>query len=312
MDTSGKNEGSTQGTAAQPAAGSAPLAGRIVLVAGASRGLGRACAIEFGAAGAYVVCTGRSTREAPTHTEAADLTLERTVEEVVAAGGSGEWHRCDHTDPVQVEDLVREIVERHGGIDILVNNAWGCHDHHDEPGGEEVWDEPLDQFRAMLLAGPYSDFVTSMLTLRLAMAPAGRGLILTTTWHTPEPPAWLPYESSKAAKNRLVYALGYHLQPQGIPAIAVAPGWMRTELMETEVSAEDLAGNSESPRYAARVMVALATDPDVQRYSGQVVDAGEFAVAHGITDLDGTQPQPNAGRFEPSRPLPPYPPMRVE
>ncbi|GGB23080.1 oxidoreductase [Flexivirga endophytica] len=309
MDTTSDSADSTtpRTADAEAAADGGPLAGQIVLIAGASRGLGRACAIEFAAAGAYVVCTGRSTRSAPTHHEPADLTLERTVDEVEAQGGHGEWHRCDHTDPVQVEDLVRDVVDRHGRIDILVNNAWGGHDHHDQPGGEEVWDEPLDQFRAMLLGGAYSDFVTSMLTLKLAMAPAGKGLILTSTWHTPEPPAWLPYESSKAAKNRLVYALGYHLQPKGIPAIAVAPGWMRTELMEAKVPAEELAGNTESPRYAARVMVALATDPKVQRFSGQVVDVGELAVAYGVTDLDGTQPQPNAGRFEPSRALPPHP-----
>jgi len=283
------------------------LAGLIVLVAGASRGLGRATAVEFGAAGAHVVCTGRSTRADPIHTEPSDLTLERTVEEVVAAGGTAEWHRCDHTDPAEVEALIHDVVARHGRIDVLVNNAWGGHDFHDEEAsGEEVWDEPMDQFRAMLLAGPYSDFVTSLLTLRHAMGPAGRGLVLTTTWHTPEPPAWLPYEASKAAKNRLVYALAYHLQPKGIPVIAVAPGWMRTELMEHNVPAEELAGTTESPRYAARVMVALAADPDVQRFSGQVVDAGEYALAYGITDVDGTQPQPNAGRLRPSPPLPPY------
>jgi NAD(P)-dependent dehydrogenase (short-subunit alcohol dehydrogenase family) len=162
----------------------------------------------------------------------------------------------------------------------------------------------MEQFRAMLLAGAYSDFVTSMLTLKVAMGPRRHGVILTTTWHTPEPPAWIPYESSKAAKNRLVYALGYHLQEKGIPVIAVAPGWMRTELMEANVPADVLAGQTETPHFAARVMAAIAADPDAMRLTGQVVDVGEMADHYGIDDLDGTRPHVNAGRYRPS-PVPP-------
>ena len=284
-----------------------PLAGRIALVSGASRGLGRATAVELGVGGGYVVCTARSARGSATQTEVDDLTLEGTLDAVRAAGGDGEWHVCDHTEPDQVETLLGGVLDRHGRVDVLVNNAWGGHDQHDEPGGEEVWDEPMDQFRAMLLAGAYSDFVTSMLTLRLAMGPARRGLILTTTWHTPEPPAWLPYESSKAAKNRLVYALGHHLREKGIPCIAVAPGWMRTELMEATVAADVLAGQTETPHLAARVMAALAADADAMRLTGQVVDVGELADHYGIDDLDGSRPHVNAGRYRPSPVPPPLP-----
>ena len=284
-----------------------PLTGRTALVTGASRGLGRATAVELGAAGAYVVCTGRSTRGAATQTGVEDLTLEGTLDAVRAAGGDGEWHRCDHTEPEQVESLLRQVLGRRGHLDVLVNNAWGGHDPHEAPRGEEVWDEPLDQFRAMLLAGAYSDYVTSMLALRLDMGPARRGLILTTTWHTPEPPAWLPYESSKAAKNRLVYALGFHLQDKGVPVIAVAPGWMRTELMMTHHTAEELSGRTETPHLAARVIAALAADPDAMRFTGQVVDVGELAERYAVDDLDGTRPHGNAGRYRPSPVPPPLP-----
>jgi NAD(P)-dependent dehydrogenase (short-subunit alcohol dehydrogenase family) len=283
------------------------LSGQVALVSGASRGLGRATAVELAAAGAYVVCTGRSTREHATQRAVDDLTLEGTLDAVRAAGGDGEWHRCDHTEPAEVETLLRDVLARHEHVDVLVNNAWGGHDHHDDPGGEEVWDESLEQFRAMLLAGAYSDFVTSVLALRLDMGPRQKGLILTTTWHTPEPPAWVPYESSKAAKNRLVYALGYHLQDRGVPVIAVAPGWMRTELMMTHHTEEELAGKTETPHLAARVMAALAADQEAMRFTGQVVDVGELAEHYGIDDLDGTRPQGNAGRYRPS-PVPPAKP----
>jgi NAD(P)-dependent dehydrogenase (short-subunit alcohol dehydrogenase family) len=274
-----------------------PLNGRVALVSGASRGLGRATAVELAAAGAYIVCTARSTRAHATQTDVDDLTLEGTLDAVRAAGGDGEWHRCDHTEPAQVEALLRDLLRWHGHVDVLVNNAWGGHDHHDDPGGEEVWDEPMEQFRAMLLAGAYSDFVTDMTVLKHAMGPAGGGIIVTTTWHTPEPPAWVPYESSKAAKNRLVYALGHHLREKGIPCIAVAPGWMRTELMEAHHAPGELDGRTETPHYGARAVVALAADPDAMRFTGQTMDVAALAREYGFTDLDGTQPDLNQGRF---------------
>ena len=141
------------------------LDGKIALVSGASRGLGRAVARELAAAGAHVVATGRSTRAAPTQTGVEDLTLERTVELVTEAGGAAEAVVCDHTDPDAVRALVADVLARHGRIDVLVNNAWGGHDHHDDVEGEEVWDEPMTQFRDMLLGGAYSDFVTDMQVL---------------------------------------------------------------------------------------------------------------------------------------------------
>lgn len=284
------------------------LVGQIALVTGASRGLGRACAVELAVAGAHVVCTARSMGDQPTQSRVPGLTLEDTLEAVRAAGGTGEIYGCDHTDPEQVEHLVRNIVDTHGKIDVLVNNAWGGHDSHDETvTGAEVWDEPMDQFRAMLLAGAYSDFVTSLTTLRVAMGPAGRGIILTTTWHTPEPPVWLPYEASKAAKNRLVYALGYHLQDKGIPVIAVAPGWMRTELMVASHSERELVGKTETPRFAARVVTELAADPAALRFTGQVVDVGDMAEIYNVDDLDGSRPHLNADRYRRSPPPPPSP-----
>ena len=282
-----------------------PLTGKVALVSGASRGLGRATAVELAAAGAYVVCTGRSTRARATQTKVEDLTLEGTLDAVREAGGDGEWRVCDHTEPEQVEAMLRDVLGEHKQVDVLVNNAWGGHDHHDDdPGGEEVWDESMRQFRAMLLAGAYSDFVTTMLTLKLDMGPREQGLVLTTTWHTPEPPAWVPYESSKAAKNRLVYALGYHLQDRGIPVIAVAPGWMRTELMLTHHTAEELAGKTETPHLAGRVMAAMAADADIMRFTGQVVDVGEMAEVYGVDDLDGTRPDVNKGVYRPSPQVP--------
>jgi NAD(P)-dependent dehydrogenase (short-subunit alcohol dehydrogenase family) len=190
------------------------LTGKIVLVTGASRGLGKAVALELAQAGAYVICTARSTRGHSTQSELPATTIDDTLDAIHEAGGKGEAIMCDHTEPASVKALVEYIAKRHGKLDILVNNAWGAHDPHDESeSGEEVWEEPLDQFKHMLLAGPYSDYITSLLVLKYLMGPIQKGLIITTTWHTAEPPLWLPYEGSKAAKNRLVYVLGYYLRP---------------------------------------------------------------------------------------------------
>ena len=148
------------------------LTGKIALVTGASRGLGKAVALELAQAGAYVICTARSTRGHSTQSELPATTIDDTVDAIREAGGKAEAIPCDHTDIVAVKALVDHIGKQHGKLDILVNNAWGGHDPHDESvRGEEVWEEPLDQFRHMLLAGPYSDYITSLLVLQHLMGP---------------------------------------------------------------------------------------------------------------------------------------------
>ena len=274
------------------------LTDKIALVTGASRGLGKAIALELAQAGAHVICTARSTRGQSTQSELPTTTIDHTVEAIHETGGRAEAIRCDHTNPAAVKALVEIIAKHHGKLDILVNNAWGGHDlHHESESGENVWDEPLDQFKNMLLAGAYSDYITSLLVLKYLMGPVQKGLILTTTWHTAEPPMWLPYEASKAAKNRLVYTLGYHLRDMGIPVIAIAPGWMRTELMLTHHPMDELAGQTETPHYAARGIVALVSDPDAMRFTGKLLDVSDLADIYRITDLDGSQPRLNAKHY---------------
>jgi len=274
------------------------LTGKIALVTGASRGLGKAVALELAQAGAHVICSARSTRGHSTQSKLPATTIDDTVDAIHEAGGRAEAIVCDHTDIASVKALVEYIAKQYSRLDILLNNAWGGHDAHDgSASGENVWDEPLDQFKHMLLAGAYSDYITSLILLKYLMGPIQKGLIITTTWHTAEPPMWLPYEASKAAKNGLVYTLGYHLKDKGIPVIAIAPGWMRTELMFTHHTMDELEGQTETPHYAARGIAALASDPDAMRFTGKLMDVSDLADIYCITDLDGSQPRLNAKHY---------------
>lgn len=147
-----------------------PLTGKVALVTGASRGLGRATALELAAAGAHVILTARSTRGHSTVPALPGTTVDDTADAIRAAGGQATPLKCDHTDPAQVETVIRHVAQTHGRLDVLVNNAWGAHEGGaGVGGGPEVWDEPLEQLRHMLLAGAYSDYVTSLLALKHLM-----------------------------------------------------------------------------------------------------------------------------------------------
>jgi NAD(P)-dependent dehydrogenase (short-subunit alcohol dehydrogenase family) len=229
------------------------LTGKIALVTGASRGLGKAVALELAQAGAHVICTARSIRGHSTQSKLPATTIDDTVDSIHKAGGRAEAIMCDHTDIASVKALVEYIAKQYSRLDILVNNAWGGHDLHDESAsGESVWDEPLDQFKHMLLAGAYSDYINQPHRAQISDGShPKRHHSQHHLAHTPNHPCGYLMKASKAAKNRLVYTLGYHLKDKGIPVIAIAPGWMQTELMFTHHTMDELEGQTETPHYSA-------------------------------------------------------------
>jgi NAD(P)-dependent dehydrogenase (short-subunit alcohol dehydrogenase family) len=282
------------------------LRDRIVVVTGGSRGAGRGIAVELGAAGATVYVTGRSTRGAPAGTygrflEGADLeampgTIDETAAEVDAAGGRGIPVRCDHTDPAQVRDLFARVEREHGRLDVLVNNAWGGHETFTMASlSAPFWEQPLEHWESMFDRGVRNHVVACHAAAPLLIRQQ-RGLIVTTTF-------WdrgrylkgnLFYDLAKAAMNRLAFAVAEELRPHGVTSLAVAPGWMRTELVlagfradERTWSQHPALARTESTRYLGRAVVALAADPQVQRKSGTVQLVGELAREYGFTDVDG-------------------------
>src|ERR671910_454190 len=284
------------------------LRGRVAVVAGATRGAGRGIATALGEAGATVVCTGRSSRAGSTRSDYDRAeTIEETAELVTDLGGTGVAAVVDHLDPDQVKRLADDIRREHGHIDVLVNDIWGAEMLKGGPTdwNKPIWELDLDDGLRILRLAIDTHLITSHHLLPLLVTEPG-GLVVEVTDGTAEHNASryrisVFYDLAKIAVNRLAFSQGHELEPFGATAVAVTPGWLRSEMMleafgvseETcreFVSAPPDFAFSESPRYVGRAVVALATDPDRARWNQQSVDSGRLAREYGFTDTDGSQP----------------------
>ena len=273
----------------------------IALVTGASRGAGRAVALELGGAGATVYVTGRSVDGGST-TDNVPGTIDETAREVMHRGGRGIAIRCDHTVDADVESVFARIRRDHGRLDLLVNNVWGGYENPDcrpLPMGP-FWEQSLLQWDRMFTAGVRAHLTASRLAVPLMLAQR-RGLIISTTANL-EPLGYLPnlfYDLSKHAVHRLVWAMAQEVREHHIASLAVAPGFMRTErIVEAfrragaEAALDGPGGPKETPVYLGRAVAALAADERVIEKTGQVLEVGALAREYGFTDTDGSQPAP--------------------
>ncbi|HYR83092.1 MAG TPA: SDR family NAD(P)-dependent oxidoreductase [Terriglobia bacterium] len=266
------------------------LQGKTAVVTGASRGAGRGIALSLGEAGATVYVTGRSVR-GETTTENLPGTIDETAEAVTARGGKGIAVRCDHTVDADVEQLFARVQREQGQIDLLVNNAWGGYEQHDyRKFAAPFHEQPLRHWDGMFTAGVRAALVAGRFAVSL-MLPQKRGLIVNiTAWDQNKFLVNLFYDVAKNAINRMTYGLARELRPHNIAAVALAPGFIRTERV---AGAFEAAGNkdylnfTESPEYAGRAVVALAADPNVLEKSGKILTAGDLAEEYGFTDIDG-------------------------
>ena len=268
------------------------LAGRVAVVTGASRGAGAAIALTLGEAGATVYVTGRSTR-AGARTEGLPGTIEETAEQVSARGGVGIPVAVDHTHDAEVQTLFARVREEAGALHLLVNNAWGGYERYaDASFIAPFWEQPLWRWDGMYTSGVRVHLVSSRYAAPL-MIETGRGLIVSTiAWAYGEYLGNLIYDSAKAAIVRMAFGMARELRPHGVAAVALAPGWMRTErIMAAHAQQPFDLSPTESPLYLARAVIALATDPDVMRKSGEVLTVGDLARQYGFTDIDGRQPE---------------------
>jgi len=267
----------------------AALRGKVALVTGASRGIGRGIAVELGAAGATVYITGRSTSGGPA-TDNLPGTIDETAQQITEAGGQGIALRCDHTIDADVEAAFAQIGSR---LDVLVNNVWGGYEAYD---GRTVdapfWEQPLARrWQGMFEAGVRAHLKASQLAAPLMIAQK-RGLIVNisagdTTGN--KYLGWLPYDVAKSAVDRMAVGMAFELRPHNVAAISLYPGFTKTERVLEATGGE---GGLETPHYTGRAVVALATDPNVMAKSGQAFMVGTLAREYGFTDTDGTQPEP--------------------
>jgi len=278
------------------------LEGTIALVAGATRGAGRGIAVSLGEAGATVYCTGRSTRGARSEYDRPE-TIEETAELVREAGGRGVAVPTDHLEPDQVRALVARIDAEQGRLDVLVNDVWGGEKlfEWDTP----VWEHDLANGLRLVDLALKTHLITSHFALPLLIRRPG-GLVVEMTDGTAEYNATRYrinafYDLAKTAVIRLAFAQSRDLAPHGGTAVALTPGWLRSEMMldafgVTEANWRDATERiphfaiSETPRFVGRAVAALAADPDVARHNGASLSSGGLAQEYGFTDLDGSRP----------------------
>ena len=278
-----------------------PLEGKVALVAGATRGAGRGIAVALGEAGATVYCTGRSTRTRRSEYDRPE-TIEETAELVCAAGGTGIAVAVDHLEADAVRALVERIDAEQGRLDVLVNDVWGGERlfEWDTP----VWEHDLDNGLRMLRLGLDTHLITSHFALPLLIRRPGSLVVEMTDgtreYNTANYRNSAFYDLVKSAVLRLAVAQGHELAPHGGTAVALTPGWLRSEMMLEAMGVGEenwreganphFAAISESPVFVGRAVAALAADPDVHRRNGGSFSSGELAREYGFTDLDGSQP----------------------
>lgn len=281
----------------------ADLRGEVALVAGATRGAGRGIAVELGAAGATVYCTGRTTRAQRSDYDRPE-TIEDTAELVTRAGGRGIAVRVDHTVPDEVRDLLRRVESEQGRLDVLVNDLGG---EHLMDWNKPIWELDLAKGLQRLRTGIEAHMITSHYALSLLSRRPG-GLVVELTDGTAEVnekfyrnECGAFFDVAKTSLHRLARAQGEELAPLGGTAVSLTPGWLRSEMMLDEfgVTEQNWRESStapaafaiaESPAYVGRAVVALAADPDVARWNTRSLSSGFLAKEYGFTDTDGSQP----------------------
>lgn len=286
-----------------------PLQGKIAVVAGATRGAGRGIACMLGEAGATVYCTGRSTRaklatrqsgtDSPFGLEGRPETIEETAAMVTARGGVGIPVQVDHTIEEQVKALFEQVRSEQGRLDILVNDIWGGDELSE--WGKPFWELSIEKGLLMQQRGVYTHLITSRYGAPL-MIERKQGLIVEITdGDNFSYRGNLFYDLAKLSVIRLAYAMAEELRAHNITALAVTPGFLRSEAMlehfgVTEANWPEGAKKdphfiaSETPYYVGRAVAALAADPNVAGKSGQVFSSWNLAVEYGFSDIDGRQP----------------------
>jgi dehydrogenase/reductase SDR family member 1 len=253
------------------------LQGKVAIVTGATRGVGRGVARELARHGVQVFVTGRSV---PDH--------DPFDEPITAI-------HCNHRNDSEVEIAFERVARDAKSLDILVNNVWGGYEGMVDNGEftwpKPFWEQPLWRWDAMFAAGVRAHYHASQLAARTMVAQR-RGLIVNISfWSAQKRIGNVAYGVSKAATDKMTADMALELAPHGVAAVSLYPGLVRTEKVMEAAAYLDLS-NSESPDFIGRAVAALATDRDVLRHSGKVLVAAALAREYGFADVDGKTPRP--------------------
>lgn len=276
-----------------------PLTGKVALVAGGTRGGGKGIAVELGAAGATVYVTGRSSAAGRSDMDRPE-TIEQAAERVTAAGGTGVPVRTDHSRPEEVRTLIEQVTaEQDGRLDILVNSVWGG--DHLTDWEHPLWEQDLDTGLRLLRRAVETHVITSRFALPLMVARKSGLVVEVTDGNTDRYRGSFFYDLAKSAVIRLAVAQAAELRPHHVAAVAITPGFLRSEAMlegfgVTEDNWREGAtkdphfAHSETPAYLGRAVAALAADPGVMAKTGRALATWGLYKEYGFTDSDGTQP----------------------
>jgi NAD(P)-dependent dehydrogenase (short-subunit alcohol dehydrogenase family) len=269
------------------------LVGKVAVVTGASRGVGKGVALGLGEAGATVYVTGRSV-EQPVVPEI-EGTIAQTADEVTRLGGKGIAVCCDHCNDDEVESLFKRVNAEQQRLDILVNSVWGGYEsmfeNNEFTWSRPFWLQPVSRWDAMFNAGVRASYVASRFAAAIMIA-QGSGLIVNISFYAGRKYIGnVAYGVSKAATDRLSADMAIELRDHNVAAVSLYPGMVRTERVMKAAQYLDLS-NSESPQFIGRAVAAIASDPNVLLRTGQALVAAGLGAEYGFTDVDGKQPQP--------------------
>jgi dehydrogenase/reductase SDR family member 1 len=282
--------------------GRVTLTGRVALVTGASRGVGKGVVLGLAEAGATVYLTGRTTRETAASVPLGG-TIEDTAEEAQTLGGKAIPVRCDHRHDDEVREVFERIRAEEGRLDLLVNNAWGGYEypHRGEYQhlGAPFWTRPLSLWDDMFAGGLRAQYVASSLAAPLLIETGGGLIVHISSFAGVRSEGDVALGVAKAATDRLAEQTADELRDHDVAVVSLYPGLVRTEsvLAAAEGGFLDLS-NSESPQFIGRAVAALAADPHVLERTGKIIVAAELAEEYGFTDTDGNQPRSLRPEFE--------------
>ena len=276
-----------------------PLAGKVALVTGASRGVGRGIACGLGEAGATVYVTGRTVVEGSAPSKLPG-TVQQTAEQVTTLGGTGIAVPMDAGDDEQIAAVVDRISAERGRLDVLVNSVWGGYERFTDgsdfnPG--PFWEQPLKLWDSMHRIGVRAHYLTSALAVPL-MISCGPGLIVSLSSFAGQvfvPP--VPYGVAHAAIDRLARDMAEDLRPYRISSISLYPGLVLTEGVLANIQYFEHEMNRETPLFVGRVVAALAADASVFELTGRWLVAAEVAESYGVADEHGVRPTSNRARI---------------